>query len=90
MSNNFGNHREVSLDNVINNPNFKKLWKKHKDLIHVCKDCEFRYMCTDCRVFIKDSKDIYSQPAKCSYNPYIAKWEGEEGYYTVEEYLNQN
>ena len=42
-------------------------------------------MCTDCRVFIKDPENIYSQPAKCTYNPYIAKWQGEEGYVPVEE-----
>jgi hypothetical protein len=42
-------------------------------------------MCTDCRVFIKDSENSLSQPSKCTYNPYIAKWQGEEGYVPVEE-----
>lgn len=45
-----------------------------KDKIEVCKDCEFRYICTDCRVFTKDNSDIYSKPAKCSYNPYKMLW----------------
>ncbi|MDR2057516.1 MAG: hypothetical protein LBP83_04405, partial [Dysgonamonadaceae bacterium] len=55
-----------------------------------CKDCEFRYICTDCRAYLQDSNDIYSQPAKCNYNPYIAKWAGEEGYYPVEEWIARN
>jgi hypothetical protein len=42
-------------------------------------------LCADCVTYIKDPENIYSQPAKCTYNPYIAKWEGEEGYVSVEE-----
>ncbi len=68
----------------------KRLWGIRKDDIDVCKDCEFRYMCTDCRAFIKDPENIYSQPAKCPYNPYIAKWEGEDAYITVERWRAEN
>ena len=57
------------------------------DKIIVCKDCEFRYICTDCRIFIKDNNNIYSQPLHCNYNPYIAKWEGESEYIPVEQSL---
>jgi len=39
------------------------------------KDCEFRYICTDCRVFIQEDTDILSKPLKCKYNPYEATWE---------------
>ncbi|NOU62302.1 hypothetical protein [Marinifilum caeruleilacunae] len=27
----------------------------------------------------------YPEPAKCHYNPYIAKWKGEDGFVAVEE-----
>jgi SPASM domain peptide maturase of grasp-with-spasm system len=81
----FGNIKDTTLEQALNHPNFKKFWNITKDQIDVCKDCEFRHMCTDCRVFIKDPENIYSQPAKCTYNPYIAKWQGEEGYVPVEE-----
>ncbi len=47
-----------------------------KDDILVCKDCEFRYICTDCRQYLSNSEDILSKPAKCRYNPYLAIWEG--------------
>jgi len=81
----FGNINDTTLEQALNHPEFKKHWNITKDQIDVCKDCEFRHMCTDCRVFIMDPENIYSQPAKCTYNPYIAKWQGEEGYVPIEE-----
>jgi len=90
MSRSFGNIKDSTLEEALNKPGFKDLWGIRKDDIDVCKDCEFRYMCTDCRTFIKDPGNFYSQPAKCPYNPYIAKWEGEEGYITVEAWRKQN
>jgi SPASM domain peptide maturase of grasp-with-spasm system len=85
MKQNFGNIQTVTLKKVIEKPEFKKMWYINKDQIDVCKDCEFRYMCTDCRCFIKDPENLYSQPAKCGYNPYICKWNGQEGYIPVED-----
>ncbi|BDX39652.1 hypothetical protein CYCD_30070 [Tenuifilaceae bacterium CYCD] len=81
----FGNIKDTTLKQSLEHPDFKKLWSITKDQVDVCKDCEFRHMCTDCRVYIKDPENIYSRPAKCNYNPYIAKWQGEEGYVPVEE-----
>jgi SPASM domain peptide maturase of grasp-with-spasm system len=85
MTRSFGNIKDTTLQEAIEKEGFKDLWFIHKDKIDVCKDCEFRYMCTDCRCFIKDPQNIYSQPAKCGYNPYICKWAGQEGYVSVEE-----
>ena len=85
MAKSYGNIRDTSLKEAIEKPGFKDLWYICKDQIDVCKDCEFRYMCTDCRCFIKDPDNIHSQPAKCPYNPYICLWEGQEGYVPVEE-----
>ena len=85
MAKSYGNIKDTTLEEAINKPGFKDLWYICKDQIDVCKDCEFRYMCTDCRCFIKDPDNIYSQPAKCPYNPYICLWEGQEGYVPVEE-----
>ena len=33
----------------------------------------------------KQANNIYSQPAKCNYNLYVARQEGEEGYISVLE-----
>jgi len=71
----FGNILDVNIKDVIQNPNHKKLWNISKDDIDVCKDCEFRYICTDCRAFIENPNDDYSKPLKCGYNPYTNKWE---------------
>lgn len=81
----FGNVEKVSIKEAMKHDDFKKLWEISKDRIDICKDCEFRHMCTDCRVYIKDPNNIYSQPTKCTYNPHIAKWKDEEGYVPVEE-----
>ncbi|MBI9068476.1 MAG: grasp-with-spasm system SPASM domain peptide maturase [Salinivirgaceae bacterium] len=82
----YGNINEVDLKEVVQSEEFQKLWHIKKDEIKVCKDCEFRHMCMDCRAFIKNPNDIYSQPSKCHYNPYIAKWKGQEGYISVEDW----
>ena len=85
MKKSYGNIRDTTLKEAIEKPGFKDCWTICKDQIDVCKDCEFRYMCTDCRAFIKDPENLYSQPAKCTYNPYICLWEGQDGYVPVEE-----
>lgn len=90
MEKSFGNIAKDSLIDILQNPEFKVLWKIRKDDIDVCKDCEHRYICTDCRCYIKNTNEIYSQPEKCTYNPYIAKWENEEGYIPVELWRIQN
>lgn len=85
MSESFGNIKDTTIAEALKHPDFKKYWTISKDKIEVCKDCEFRHMCTDCRAYLKQADNIYSQPAKCNYNPYIAKWKGEDGYVSVEE-----
>lgn len=74
MDTSYGTFPEVSLLDVIFQRDFQELWTINKDQIKVCRDCEYRYNCTDCRVFITDSKDIYSKPSKCHYDPYIGEW----------------
>lgn len=85
MRETFGDINKFHIIDVVNQASFSKLWRKNKNYIDVCKDCEFRYVCTDCRCHIKDLNNIHSQPSKCKYNPYIGKWEGENGYVPVEE-----
>lgn len=72
------------LIDIVKSSGFTSVWRITKDNVMVCKDCEFRYVCPDCRVFINNRDNIYSHPLKCKYNPYTAKWEGEDGYTPVE------
>ncbi len=75
MKDSYGVLDNLNITEIINSSKFKKYDLITKDKVKVCKDCEFRYICTDCRVFIEDKDDLYSKPEKCNYNPYIAKWE---------------
>jgi SPASM domain peptide maturase of grasp-with-spasm system len=88
MSESFGNVNENSIKSIIETPEFQKKWFIKKDDIKVCSDCEFRYMCLDCRAFLNND-ELFHQPAKCGYNPYIAKWKGQEGYIPVMEMNKQ-
>ena len=74
MKESFGNIQDITLIEVLEEPSFKKYWNVHKDKINVCKDCEFRYICTDCRAYVKEPQDMFSQPLKCGYNPYSGEW----------------
>lgn len=75
MLDNYGNIKNTSLLEAVSHPTFKKYWNITKDQIEVCKDCEFRHVCTDCRAYIEDPENIYSKPLKCGYNPYTNQWE---------------
>lgn len=70
----FGNSRQVSLHSALAQRDFKELWLINKDSVEVCKDCEFRYICTDCRAYLVDKDDQLSKPRKCNYDPYTAEW----------------
>ncbi len=70
----FGNITTTSLHSALVQQGFKDLWEINKDQIEICKDCEFRFVCTDCRAYIQNPEDKYSKPAKCNYDPYTATW----------------
>ncbi|SIQ27147.1 SPASM domain peptide maturase, grasp-with-spasm system [Chryseobacterium sp. RU37D] len=80
MPQSFGNIKDTSLEEALNHKEFKKYWNLTKDSVEVCKDCEFRYICTDCRAYTEQTHtndqglDI-SKPLKCGYNPYTGEWQ---------------
>lgn len=75
MTKSYGSIKENSLFEVAQDIEFQKVWYIHKDQIKVCRDCEYRHICTDCRAFVEDPQDQYSKPLKCGYNPYTNEWE---------------
>jgi SPASM domain peptide maturase of grasp-with-spasm system len=75
MAKSYGNIRDTKLIDVVNNPEFQKVWHIKKDEITKCKDCEFRHICTDCRAYLENPEDMYSAPLKCGYDPYTCTWE---------------
>ncbi len=80
MKQSFGNIENTGLEKSLLHKDFRRYWNLTKDDIEGCKDCEFRYVCTDCRAYTerthtdKDGLDI-SKPLKCGYDPYTGEWE---------------
>lgn len=80
MSRSFGNIRDTTLEEALRHKDFKRYRNLTKDGIEVCKDCEFRYICTDCRAYTEQTHfdqnqlDV-SKPLKCDYDPYTAEWQ---------------
>ncbi len=60
-----------SLLQVVENEKFNRYWFIKKDDIKICRDCEFRYICSDCRAYVSNDFD---KPIKCNYDPYQAMW----------------
>ena len=74
MLKSYGNINDTSLTDALDKEGIKDLWDVTKDEVEVCCDCEFRYICTDCRVFTQNGQRL-GKPKKCGYDPYTAKWE---------------
>lgn len=72
--------------NLKFHPFFLKMSHATHSKINVCNECELRNMCTDLQepFDFQDSERFYKK-IECKYNPYISKWEGEEGYLTLTE-----
>lgn len=77
MKEQFGHCREVSLLDVVKKDAFNRFGNLTKDQISVCKDCQFRYICTDCRAYLNDP---LAKPSKCGYDPYQNTWAGEPSF----------
>lgn len=74
MARSYGNAADTSLFQALRDPEFSSLWSVGKDQVEICQDCEFRYICTDCRAFTIDPSKPNSKPLRCGYDPYVAKW----------------
>ncbi|MDQ0064669.1 grasp-with-spasm system SPASM domain peptide maturase [Chryseobacterium lathyri] len=69
------NINNVSVETLLSKVHKEKERLITKDQVEICKDCEYRYFCTDCRVYREDPENIFSKPLKCGYDPYIGIWE---------------
>lgn len=64
------------------------LWNITKDQSDICKNCEFRYICTDNREPKPRTEKgwlAYYHESPCNYNPYIAKWNFEKEFVSLAE-----
>ena len=50
-------------------------WQLTRDRIFVCRDCEYRYICRDCRPWAYGyTGDLYAKSPTCTYTPYTGEW----------------
>ncbi len=79
MPQSFGNINEMTIEEVLQENIIQQYWHLNKEEIVVCKDCEFKNVCTDCRAFTERSHENQfgldiSKPLKCGYDPYSNEW----------------
>jgi len=73
-----GNVRQSNLAAIVSSDAVQCLWGLTKDRVRVCRDCEYRYACTDCpvRVF-GQTGSLYEKPPWCTYDPYVGEWQSD-------------
>jgi len=70
-----GNVHQSSLTSIISGDPLQRLWHFTKDQVLVCRDCEYRYVCGDCRPLAHTvSKHLEAPSPRCAYNPYTGEW----------------
>lgn len=73
-----GNIKQINtikkIYDLMRQPDFLKLSTITKDNIQVCKDCEFRYMCTDDRIPVQEQNGEWTHLIPCNYDPYTGEW----------------
>nr|MBI5455698.1 radical SAM protein [Candidatus Levybacteria bacterium] len=72
--------KEGSIEKVLEGQ-IRQIWEITKDDVLVCQDCEYRYVCFDCRPISEGAAqgkgDYETSPyPRCTYNPYEGEWEG--------------
>ena len=75
MPEQFGSTGSASLAQALDHGGFRDFWTVTKDQVEVCRDCEFRYVCLDCRAHPSRPGDRLSKPEGCGYDPYTATWQ---------------
>jgi SPASM domain peptide maturase of grasp-with-spasm system len=74
MKKDYGIYSKKNLVNALKAKEYSEYSNITKDQILVCKDCEFRNICTDCRAYIEEPDHLFSKPKKCNYDPYTCTW----------------
>ena len=70
-----GNIHEHNIRELIFSGRFDFYWELTKEKFEVCRDCEYRYSCSDCRVATKmTTGSLLSKTSYCHYNPETGDW----------------
>lgn len=74
MNESAGNIANTDIKSIIDSDKFNKYRKLPLSNIEVCRDCEFRYACTDCRpIAIGLTDNVFAKPPECKYDPFMGK-----------------
>lgn len=70
-----GNIKNSHIASLILTQKCEPYWELTKEKINICKDCEFRYSCPDCRVIAeKQTGNLYGKTFGCRYSPGTGEW----------------
>lgn len=71
----FGSVEIDGIESIIENA-LSKAWTLTMDKVETCSECEFRFLCTDCRPLAYEGNDtgLYMKNKRCLYDPYTGKW----------------
>ncbi len=68
-----GDIESLSIHQIIEG--LKPYWELTKDKVEICKDCELRYVCFDCReIARRQGGDILAPNPLCQYDPCSGRW----------------
>jgi len=75
-----GKFPEMRLEEIIQGQDLQRLWKITLEKVEICRDCEMRYGCFDCRALAQTTTgDLLSKNPHCQYNPYTGLMERNGG-----------
>ena len=70
-----GNILKDDIKEMIRKGIFDEYWNLAKDKITICKECEYRYGCPDCRVQTFKNTGLYTEKDSCcTYDPKSGIW----------------
>lgn len=69
----YGNFKDKTITELINDNDFKRKWFISNDNIDICKDCQFRYICFD-NTDIEFNGSTWEKVNHCQFNPYVNEW----------------
>lgn len=75
-----GRYEGGNLAEIVHGEELGRLWGITLDQVEVCRDCEYRYACWDCRaIAYTTTGNLYAKDPRCTYDPYSGRWSDAEG-----------